>query len=404
MRRVLAIVPDYIPSNQIGILTPLTYLAEQKRITFTHRLEHGVLPAEVAQADVIVTGRNSEPIFRAIYDLAVERGIPIISEVDDYLFDLPDIYPERELYRSGARRAYMEDLLRRSALVRVYSPRLRELLSGFNRRTELIRAAVDWTLAPAQMPPLADPLKLVYATSRREVDVIFPQIAGDLHRLLDDFGDRIRLHFLGYQPPEFRGHPSVIMEPFQPNYAAYFETFTRAGYALGFAPMLPGDFYMSKSNNKFREYAAAGAVGLYLDCPVYRGEGGVIDGETGLLVSGEPGSWYAAAAALITDRDRLSAIRDRAYAFARETYTLDQVAATWLAHIESLPVPAHGPLDTLPAKWWFTRSSAEPTGLRRRLRDWYRATIPTAWRLRFREWRYALRWKARQRGQGGRGA
>ncbi|MCS7071884.1 MAG: glycosyltransferase, partial [Anaerolinea sp.] len=360
------------------------------RIHFSHRLEHTVLPAEVAQADVVVTGRNSEPIFRAIYDLAVERGIPIVSEVDDYLFDLPDVYPERELYRSEARRAYMQDLLRRSALVRVYSPRLRELLADFNPRIELVRAAVDWTLAPAHLPSLAEPLKLVYATSRREVDVIFPQIAGDLRRLLDDFGDRIRLHFLGYQPPEFRGRPGVIMEPFQPDYAAYFAAFTRAGYAIGFAPMLPGDFYMSKSNNKFREYAAAGAVGIYLDCPVYRGEGGVIDGETGLLVSGEPGSWYAAAAALIADRARLLAIRERAYTFARQTYTLEAVAATWLAHLEALPIPERGPTADLPQKWWFTRTGPEPAGLRRRLRDWYRASIPMAWRLRFREWRYAL--------------
>jgi glycosyltransferase involved in cell wall biosynthesis len=390
MRHVLVVAPDYIPSNQIGILTPLHYLADRGHIHLRHRLEHTVLPAEVAAADVLVTGRNSEPIFQPIYDLAHERGIPIISEIDDYLFDLPDAYPERDLYRSKARRAYMEALLRRSALVRVYSPRLRELLAPFNPRIELVRAAVDWTLAPAHLPPLAEPLRLVYATSRREVDVIFPQIAGDLRRLLDDFGDRIRLHFLGYQPPEFRGHPSVVMEPFQPDYAAYFTAFTRAGYAIGFAPMLPGDFYMSKSNNKFREYAAAGAVGIYLDCPVYRGEGGVIDGETGLLVSGEPGSWYAAAAALIADRARLLAIRERAYAFARQTYTLEHVAATWLAHLESLPIPEHRPADDLPARWWFTRTGPESTGLRRRLRDWYRTAIPMVWRLRFREWRYTL--------------
>lgn len=395
MRRVLIILPARIPSLQILIQTPLSYLAQQGRIAVAERLENTVLPTDVAAADVIVTGRNSDPIYQPIYELAARRGVPIISEVDDNLFELPGAFPGVPPNQIAARRAYMEWLLRRSAIVRVNAARLGDRLAHLNPRIERVTGAIDWTLTPDALPPLADPLRLVYATSRVTEDVLFPQIAADLRRLLADFGERIRLHIHGYEPPEFRDHPAVVIEPYRPDYAAYFRAFTRAGYAIGFAPMLRDDYYMSKSNLKFRDYAAAGAVGLYLDCPVYRGEGGVIAGETGLLVSGEPGSWYAAAASLIADRDRLRAIRERAYAFARETYTLDQVAALWLTHIESLPPPRHPAADRLP-DWWFTDSRSEPQGVARLVRSWYRTIIPDAARLRLREWRFALRSRLRR--------
>lgn len=393
---ILAILPDYMPSNQIGIVTPLMYAAQTGAITFDVRLEHSVTPDEVASAAVIVTGRNSDPTFAPIYALAAARGIPLISEIDDYLFDLPSQYPEGDLYRHGVNRAYMEDLLRQSALLRVYSTRLAELLHPFNPQIEHVIGAVDWALTPAALPTLdpAAPLRLVYATSRYTYDVLFGQLAPDLHRLLADFGSRIELHFLGYRPPEFQQYAQVKQVAFQADYAAYFRAFTRAGYAIGFAPMLPGDFYMSKSNNKFREYATAGTVGIYLDCPVYAGSGGVIDGVTGRLVDGRAGSWYAAASALIADREERERIRRAAYDFARRTYTLETVSATWLAQIgmvlAAAPSRPADDLESLPDRWWFTRGDDARYGVRRVLRDAYRRAFPLPLRLRFRRWRHTL--------------
>jgi hypothetical protein len=148
------------------------------------------------------------------------------------------------------------------------------------------------------------------------------------------------MYFWGYHPPELRGHPAVHCLDFRPDYDRFFGAFARAGFDVGLAPLRDDVFYRSKSNNKFREYAACRVAGVYSDVGVY--SACVQDGQTGILVSAESGTWFKALSRLIEDAALRERIQEQAFLYARDHYSLEKVQAVWLDHLRQVIGDARG--------------------------------------------------------------
>jgi hypothetical protein len=158
--------------------------------------------------------------------------------------------------------------------------------------------------------------------------------------VLETYRGRVEAWFCGYHPPELAGRADVHNVDYIKDYDAFFRTFAGAGFDIGLAPLPDEAFYRSKSDNKFREYAAAGIAGIYSDMVVYRDC--VDHGRTGWLVSDAPGGWYAAMARLIEDDDLRLRIQREAPAHARSRYGVRQTAETWMAQIRAVWAEARG--------------------------------------------------------------
>lgn len=379
MKHVLAVLPDYIPSTVINVVTPLQYLSDTAQITFEHALESTVRSEQVAQSDVIVACRNMEPTYRPVFELALTLNIPIIYDLDDNLFEVPESDVYAFYYRHPKRRETLEWMLRSAYQVRVHAALLSEIVRPYNPNVSQVWAAVNFSLAPEQLPTVRrSPLTIVYATSRKKGDVLFEQIKGDLVTCIEHYGDAVRFYILGSDPRELRHYPQVVHQPFQDDFRSFYTTFTRFGYAVGLAPMLLDRFHQSKTDTKFRDYALAGAAGIYRDCPLYRSS--VTDGVTGLFVTGEPGSWFEAITKFINQPTLIDAIRHNANRVIRERNALSTVAARWLSDINAAPQPLKPPENWHPPSWRFTRNSNKN---RRKLYKWYRKIVPARWRIYF---------------------
>jgi glycosyltransferase involved in cell wall biosynthesis len=392
--KVLAVLPDANAPNLINVVLPLRFLAQRGALAFEVAYEYTVTPAQVVSADVIAAARNVEPIYRPVFELARARGIPIIYVLDDWLLGVPEDDESIHYYGTEKRRAHCAWMLRHADLVRAHSPHLRELLRPYTERVVLAQAAVDWSLVPPELPTLGERVEIVYATGRQNDRLIAP-VLPDIRRILEDYAGRVRVHFITYHPPELRGVSGVVFVPNEPDYAAFMAKFTRAGYSIGLAPMRRDDFHLAKTNAKFRDYAAAGAAGIYTDCALYAGEGGVIHDRTGLLVGDEAGAWYAAMRALIEDRPRLERIRRAARAYAQQHYAMETCAAAWLDDLRAVARPIRDRRPPEIARWWFTRSARRvPPGLVR----WYRRAVPAKVRVGLRDLRMAVRAMGRRGG------
>jgi glycosyltransferase involved in cell wall biosynthesis len=294
----------------------------------------------VARADVIVTCRSTEPVYRPIYVLAHELRIPVIYDLDDNLLDLPPDNLSWRYHSNPARKAQLEWMLRTAALVRVHSPVLRDIIRPYNPNVDLVWTAVDWSLVPPELPELSlNPIKIVYAAQRESGEKLFPQISPAIETILQRYGDRVQVAFLGYNPRNLLRYPQVTQVPFNANYAEFFQSFTREGYAIGLAPMLQDTFYQCKTDLKFRDYAAAGAAGIYTDCPLFRNR--VTHGETGLLVADSADAWRDALITLIEHPEQIEHIRANARRFAESRYNMEQVGSMWMesfAKVASRPV------------------------------------------------------------------
>ncbi len=398
LSNVLAVLPSYTPSTVINVQTPLRYLHEHGQINAVIRLENEVTPTEVAAADVMVLCRNTEPIYKPIYDLALRLGVPMIYDLDDNVLAAPKGSASDHYHNHPTRKAQFEWMLHNAALVRVHSPALLEVVHAYNTNVHLVWAAVDWSLVPAQLPTLSQsPIEIVYAAQKETGQKLFPFILPDLQQALSRYGDRIRLNFLGFNPAELRGNANVVLQPFESDYAAYFSKFTSYGYAIGLAPMLDDLFHQSKTNIKFRDYGAAGIAGIYTDCSLYRGS--VTDGETGLLVSGGPGSWLPALEKLIENPMLVESLRQKARRFVQDRYNMQTVGAMWVADLQSVqpsasarpPISAETQAEIATTKWPFTGQRKPDAPAVARLRRVLRDVVPMRWKLMYYDVQYSLR-------------
>jgi glycosyltransferase involved in cell wall biosynthesis len=383
-RHVLAVVTDTIPSCIINVITPMQEMDRRGLLHARIRTEDSVTPQDVSWADVLVLCRNMDPTYRPVYDLAQQLGVPMIYDLDDYFVAVPPTHQTYAAINNPDRRQHYKWLLRNSHLVRVHSPVVEAHVREFNQNVRLVWAAVDWSLVPETLPELdSGKFHVVYVAQAETGRSLFPFMEADLKTLLDRHAN-VRLHFLGYEPPSMCDHPQVICQPFQQDYETFFRAFTRFGYAVGLAPMLLDDFHQGKTNLKYRDYAAAGAAGIYTDCPLYRN--GVVHEETGLLVSGEPGSWLPAIERLMQDRQLLQSIRQQARQQVEAKYNMDTVVDMWMEDIES--PPARPPLDnTMHAhveslRWWFTgRRERQQKTILAPLRRLLRRTLPSRYKI-----------------------
>ncbi len=387
MLKVLAILPDYIPSTIINVTTPLKYLCQLGEIEFAHCLESMVTPQQVAGSDVIVACRNLEPIYNPVFQLADQLQIPIIYDLDDDLFDVPESDVFSSYYRHPKRRAALGWMLSHATLVRVHSPALKDIVHPYNPRVNLVWAAVDWTLVPETLPEIKkDPVEIVYATSRTKNDNLFQQMYDDLLQTLEKFGEQVRLNILGLDPGDLKSYPQVVYRQLDADYPHFFRDFTRYGYSIGLAPMETDLFHQCKTDTKYRDYAAAGAVGIYTDCPLYRQ--GVTHMETGLLISGARGSWTEAITLLVEQPELVERIRQKARRFVQERNSMEAVSQMWLRDILAMPKRPVTPESWSPPRWRFTQSSS---GHWMRYRRLYRSTVPINWRIQLRDLRIQLR-------------
>ena len=338
--RVLAVLPQLIPSTILTVVKPLIALHRAGRIVADITLESLVPRRKLMRADVVIFCRNREPQYARTLAMARALGLPTVYEIDDDLFDPPDSYVGESNQATPERRTQLERYVRDATLVRVYSEPLRERALALNPRVVRVEGPIDWTLLPS-VSPARDRrrVRIVYATGRIREDPLADMFLGDLQQALRTHAGRVEFHCWGYHPRELEGQQGVVFHDFQPDYDRFFRQFASGGFDVGLAPLRDDVFHRSKSNNKFREYAAARIAGIYSDVEVY--SSCVTDGRTGLLVSAEPGAWFRALSRLIEDEELRARIQEQAFAYAREHYGLEKTQEVWFEHLRE--VIAAGP-------------------------------------------------------------
>jgi glycosyltransferase involved in cell wall biosynthesis len=217
----------------------------------------------------------------------------------------------------------------------VSTDRLARLAGSYNGHVRKIENCVNFDLLTGVAPPV--PVKEVVigfaGTPHRERDFQF--VTPALERLLSRYGDKVKLHFMGFVPETLADRPEVVFEDFRLDYSAFFRRLASSGWHVGLAPLEDCESKFAKSDVKFKEYAACRIAGVYSDVPPYQG---VIDSQLGLRVRNEADDWYEAIRRLVDDRDLTDGITARAFAHVRRNWGMERAAMEWQAVLgEILP-------------------------------------------------------------------
>ncbi len=320
------------PMAYLRLIAPL----RQAGIELIDGLEAGQPSlARLGEADVVIFQREFPTRFadyRKIVTLARQQGKAIVFELDDLLFFLPEVHPDRhEGHYYGSTLLPMFQALLEADLVTVTTPALAEALAAYNPNVVALPNCLDETLWTLKPPPRRDfsttGLTIGYmGTNSHRPDLA--AIAPLLVELIERYPEKIRFHFWGAPPPaELSAWPQVQWT--SQYFASYrdFAAFFQAQSAdIFIAPLAENQFNRCKSPIKFLEYSALGAPGVYSRIEPYAGV--ITHGQNGLL-AGSLDEWRDCLIQLIEDAELRTRLVVQAQASIKENWLLSQHAYRW---------------------------------------------------------------------------
>jgi len=304
--------------------------------------------AEVRTADLhsfhaVISMRGISKASLAVLRAASQAGCRTVYDLDDNLLLLDQMIPDPEhpwRRTFDAARPEIEAQLALADGVKVYSP---AAIPSFRRYNPRVLAIPAYQMFEGPEPVVREgngdgPVKAGFLGSYYKDDEFAPVIPAILRLIAE--GAPVRFEFFGFLPKALEGNPAISHLPWRSSYEEYRRTLAGLDWEIGLAPLRDLEFNRCKSNNKYREYAAAGIAGIYSDAAIYRDS--VVDRRTGLLVPhASSEAWYAAILELATDAELRRSIQRNACADVRANYRPEEYVARVAALLEGpWPPPA----------------------------------------------------------------
>jgi hypothetical protein len=342
-------VADRIESTiaAIRIVEPLRALAAAGTIELHAASLLDVEPRRLAEADVLVLQRPSNPRALALLAAMQRGGGRVIVEIDDLLTEPPPHLADHA--RALERVPHVRRALEAADLVTVSTPRLGQALATLAPRVHVVpNAAAAEALAAAgsaRHTPGA-PLHLVLAGSDR---VAVPIVARALQSLLHESAGAVKLVGIASAADDLRAaglpHQALTAMP----RAAFVATVAAIDNAVALIPLGETRFDACKSAIKWFDYAALGIPVLCSDVPPYADV--IVDGVDGRLLPNDADAWLAALRELRAEPGAAWRLAQQAARTVASRHTPAHTTAAW-ADALALLGPRRHPAPSLP--WWQT--------------------------------------------------
>jgi len=292
------------------------------------------LDFQVSETDVLLFQRHFKlKDYRQVFQFILKNNIPIIFEVDDDFFNVPDDHPDVESIRKFHQNVLM--LLNIADVVTVTSEELKEVYEPYCRRVEVIRNGIDpelWHRSPRASS--GDTIILGYAgTPTHEEDL--KMIEPALLKIMEEYKGTVELHLWGCVTEKLSQHPQVKCHFDEPlPYKTYVEEFQKFDLDIALAPLRDNIFNRGKSAIKWKEYAIGSVPGVYSKVPVYQRV--VSEGEDGFVCSSDNEEWYQKIKSLIDDQKLREAMGRASRQKVLEHYHVDKIAQSWESLLNSV--------------------------------------------------------------------
>lgn len=288
--------------------------------------------APIAEADLVVVQRDfprTGDAYEQVIAAARQHNRPIVYEVDDMLWNLPDKHPGRDYYTQH-RLALLRAVFHADVVTTSTEP-LAEYLRAFHHHVHYLPNYLNetlWTLrAPRVLEP-GQPVVIGYMGGiTHQPDIALIEAA--LLQIAQRYGQQVAFHFWGLaEPPRaLATYSQVTWESINVlDYADFARFWLAQTCDIGIAPLEDNFFNRCKSHIKFLEYAALGVPGVYSRLPPYQAV--VREGENGLLAEGIS-EWVTALARLMDDPALRFKLAQEAQATVQRDWLLSTQAVRW---------------------------------------------------------------------------
>ena len=267
LRHVLLIYRKMIPSIRLCGHCQMEYLAQQGKVDYRAVQEMKLTNEDLNWADIVLLGRLDSWYEYQLTKLLHESGRYLIYIIDDDLLNIPPEISSAAYYGQKEIQGYIRGMMEMSDAILSPSPLLLE------------KYAVNGKLPIQIEEPAIDPVPYKPHDPNKPVKIGFAgsiDRTGDIENILKDallqikreYGERVEFEFFG-AIPSFAKELDARCIPYCDSYDEYRRTLNSLEWDIGLAPMPDTPFHACKHYNKFVEYAAAGAVGVFSDVMPY---------------------------------------------------------------------------------------------------------------------------------------
>ena len=223
--------------------------------------------------------------FNKVITIGKQNNIPVVLDLDDYLFELPLSHPMRKRgIFADALLPLLNSIIQVDA-VTVTTNVLRSALLGINPSIYVLPNYLDpdlWQFQPVPEPIANRPVRIVFiGTPTHQPDI--ESINGALVSIANKYGDQIEFMFIGTNPSTgLKNRSNVVTQPGMIyDYRMYVESVQKISADIAIAPLESNFFNQCKSAIKYYEYASLGIPGVYAHLDPYQDV--IRDGQNGFL-------------------------------------------------------------------------------------------------------------------------
>ena len=256
--------------------------------------------------------------------------IPLVYEIDDLLFYLPENHPLQKDRSFSKNFIPMLVAINRADLVTVSTAPLAQYLKPFNSNVRVLPNYLNddlWEFQPVSEKTQNDfPIVIGYiGGSTHQSDI--SMIANALIRIKNEFEEKVILKFWGVEPPqELISHSKIGWQPIVASYKEYAEVFRHQHIDILIAPLEDNLFNQSKSCLKYLEYSTLGVPGVFSKGKSF--ESVVEHGKTGFLAASED-EWVSCLEDLLESPELRLRIAKNAQESVKNNYLLSDHAQEW---------------------------------------------------------------------------
>jgi len=342
--KIVVIVEGFLPSVVISIINPLKYFQRSYNISY----------------DVFSIGdllRNRERIDYEKYDIAIFVRILSRESIDRVLTPFVNLKKKiiyiidddfENIDSSTDVGTYLLSLnpgenikifCQMANHVIVSSKSLLERYKQYNKNITIIPGFIDFEninpmVRDKDLKCSTDYLVLGYASSDYNY-INLKQILPALREILLRYKNKVRFElFFKTIPEELKDLSNVTtIDPIS-DINEFYKELSKRNWDIGLAPLEDNIFNKSKSNNKYREYAAFGIAGIYTDIEAYNTS--VIHNVNGILTKNTTEGWISSLEHLINDDKKRKSITMLANFDINKNYSVKKVASHYITIFRSL--------------------------------------------------------------------
>ncbi|SCY46638.1 Glycosyltransferase involved in cell wall bisynthesis [Butyrivibrio hungatei] len=148
----------------------------------------------------------------------------------------------------------------------------------------------------------------------------FTNVTRAIVKIIEKYGDKIKVEFIGYIPKELDSYSNVEHFEFINDYMSFRKFFVSRHWDFALAPLKDSEFNNSKTNNKYREYSSMRIPAIYSDISTYNKC--VEDHYNGLLVRDTVDEWFDAMDELVLNSKLRIQLAEKAYEDIQKNYSI----------------------------------------------------------------------------------